>query len=301
VPPCRGIPTHSHQPIHADANPWAFGLNPLAILCWIFGRGDYRFWLHAMPVTESNPTAAGSPKSSPAKENLLLNLACNVILPGLVLSKLSRPERLGPLWALVAALALPLGYGVWDWMKRRHWNLFSTLGITGTLATGGMSLGSHFGWWQATALWFAIKEAAIPLIIGLSIPLTLRSETPLVKTLLYNDQLMDTAKVAEVLRERRAEGAFERLLRESSWLLSLSFLISSALNFFLALWLLKAVPNSPEWNEQLGRMNWLSWPVIVIPSTGMMMWALFRLMNGIQRLTGLPQEQLFRGQPPKPN
>ena len=132
-----------------------------AILCWIFGRGDYRFWLHAMLVTESNPTAAGSPKSSPAKENLLLNLACNVILPGLVLSKLSRPERLGPLWALVAALALPLGYGVWDWMKRRHWNLFSTLGITGTLATGGMSLGSHFGWWQATALWFAIKEAAM--------------------------------------------------------------------------------------------------------------------------------------------
>jgi hypothetical protein len=174
-------------------------------------------------------------------------------------------------------------------MKRRHWNLFSTLGIAGTLATGGMSLGSHFGWWQATALWFAIKEAAIPLIIGLSIPLTLRSETPLVKTLLYNDQLMDTAKVAEVLRERRAEGAFERLLRESSWLLSVSFLISSALNFFLALWLLKAVP------------NWLSWPVIVIPSTGMMMWALFRLMNGIHRLTGLPQEQLFRGQPPKPN
>jgi hypothetical protein len=253
-----------------------------------------------MPVTESNPTTAGSPKNSPAKENLLLNLACNVILPGLVLSKLSQPERLGPLWALVAALALPLGYGLWDWMKRRHWNLFSTLGIAGTLATGGMSLGSHFGWWQATALWFAIKEAAIPLIIGLSIPLTLRSETPLVKTLLYNDQLMDTAKVAEELRLRNAEAAFERLLRESSWLLSVSFLLSSVLNFFLAIWLLKAAPNSPEWNEQLGRMNWLSWPVIVIPSTGMMMWALFRLMNGIQRLTGLPPEQLFRGQhPPK--
>jgi len=159
-----------------------------------------------------------------------------------------------------------------------------------------MALGGHFGWWQATALWFAIKEAAIPLIIGLSIPLTLRSETPLVKTLLYNDQLMDTTRVAEELRQRNAEASFERLLREASWLLSVSFLLSSALNFFLAIWLLKAVPNSPEWNEQLGRMNWLSWPVIVIPSTGMMMWALFRLMNGIQRLTGLPPEHLFRGQ-----
>jgi hypothetical protein len=47
-----------------------------------------------MPVTESNPSAAGSPKSSPTNENLLLNLACNVILPGLVLSKLSQPQRL---------------------------------------------------------------------------------------------------------------------------------------------------------------------------------------------------------------
>ena len=255
-----------------------------------------------MPATAPDPTTApNAPRpGAPAKENLLLNLACNVVLPGLVLSKLSQPERLGPLWALVAALALPLGYGLWDWMKRRHWNLFSTLGIAGTLATGGTALGSHFGWWQATALWFAIKEAAIPLIIGLSIPLTLRSETPLVRTLLYNDQLMDTAKVAEELRQRSAEASFERLLREASWLLSVSFLVSSALNFFLAIWILKAVPNSPEWNEQLGRMNWLSWPVIVIPSTGMMMWALFRLMNGIQRLTGLPPEQLFRGQhPPK--
>ena len=270
------------------------------ILCWIFERGDDRFWGHAMPATEPHMTAAPR-TAAPAKESLLLNLACNVILPGLVLSKLSQPQRLGPLWALVAALALPLGYGLWDWMKRRQWNMFSTLGIAGTLATGGMSLGTHFGWWQATALWFAIKEAAIPLLIGLSIPLTLRSKTPLVKTLLYNDQLMDTAKVAEELRHRKAEASFERLLREASWLLSLSFFLSSALNFFLAIWLLKAVPNSPEWNEQLGRMNWLSWPVIVIPSTGMMMWALFRLMNGIQRLTGLPQEQLFRGQPPKPN
>ena len=108
-----------------------------------------------MPATEPHLPAAPAP-AAPAKENLLLNLACNVFLPGLVLSKLSQPQRLGPLWALVAALALPLGYGLWDWMKRRHWNLFSTLGIAGTLATGGMSLGGHFGWWKATALWFAI-------------------------------------------------------------------------------------------------------------------------------------------------
>jgi hypothetical protein len=55
----------------------------------------------------------------------------------------------------------------------------------------------------------------------------------------------------------------------------------------------------------LGPVGGLYVDVVFTPSStsvrSMMMWALFRLMNGIQRLTGLPQEQLFRGQPPKPN
>jgi hypothetical protein len=234
---------------------------------------------------------------APPRENILLNLACNVFLPGLVLTRLSAPARLGPLWALVLALALPLGYGLWDYLRRRQWNFFSGLGIAGTLATGGMSLGTHFGWWRATAPWFAVKEAAIPLLIGLAIPLSLRGRTPLVRTLLFNEQVLDTPRIDEALRRRDAVPAFEKLLREASWLLAASFLASAVLNFLLAMWLLRAEPNSEEWNRQLGRMNWLSWPVIVAPSMAMMVWALFRLMNGVQGLTGLKSEEMFH--PPR--
>jgi hypothetical protein len=256
-------------------------------------------------MSDTSSTAKSRPK-----ENLIANLVCNVFLPGFILTKFSGTGQsaekakglldglyaklaVGPLWALVIALSLPLGYGLWDWMRRREWNIFSTLGIVGTLATGSLGLGTHFGWWKATALWYAIKEAAIPLLIGLSIPLTLSSKTPLVRKLIYNDQVLDTQRIAAALRERNAESSFDALLRGSSILLAISFIISAALNFFLAMWLLKAEPNTEEWNAQLGRMNWLSWPVIVVPSMAMMIWALFRLMNGIQKLTGLKPDDMF--------
>lgn len=245
----------------------------------------------------SPPTFTASP---PVRENLLLNLACNVFLPGLILDKLSKAERLGPLWAMVVAIALPLGYGLWDWSRRRQWNFFSTLGIAGIVASGGLGLGTHLGWWKATALWYAIKEASIPALIGLAIPLFFRTRSPLIWSLLYNDQILNTARIAEALKLRNAQPAFDRLLVQSSWLLTASFILSAALNFMLAIWLLKAEPASEEWNQQLGRMSWLSWPIIVVPSMGMMMWALFRLMNGIQKVTGLKTDDIFNTPPPKP-
>ena len=255
-----------------------------------FGFPSCILTLNLLPLNMSSLTAPAAP---PVRENLLLNLACNVFLPGLILDKLSKAERLGPLWALVVAIALPLGYGLWDWSRRRQWNFFSTLGIAGTFASGGLGLGTHLGWWKATALWYAIKEASIPALIGLAIPLSLRTRSPLIRSLLYNDQILNTARIADALKVRNAQSAFDRLLVQSSWLLTASFILSAALNFILALWLLKAEPASEEWNQQLGRMSWMSWPIIVVPSMGMMMWALFRLMNGIQKVTGLKTDDIF--------
>ncbi len=255
-----------------------------------FGFPSCILTLNLLPLNMSTLTAPAAP---PVRENLLLNLACNVFLPGLILDKLSKAERLGPLWALVVAIALPLGYGLWDWSRRRQWNFFSTLGIAGTFASGGLGLGTHWGWWKATALWYAIKEASIPALIGLAIPLSLRTRSPLIRSLLYNDQILNTARIADALKVRNAQSAFDRLLVQSSWLLTASFILSAALNFILALWLLKAEPASEEWNQQLGRMSWMSWPIIVVPSMGMMMWALFRLMNGIQKVTGLKTDDIF--------
>jgi len=52
-------------------------------------------------------------------------------------------------------------------------------------------------------------------------------------------------------------------------------------------------------NEQLGRMNLLSWPVIVLPCMAVTMFVLWRLLSGFSKLTGLELEEIFHGAKPK--
>lgn len=241
------------------------------------------------PVPAAPQPAGATPvrRPAPPKENLWINILCNVVLPGYLLSQLSKEGRLGPAWGLVCALAVPVGYGLWDLYKRRTWNALSILGFISVLLTGVLGL------MKANALWIAVKEAAIPLLIGLAIPISLRTRQPLVRSLLYNDQVLDTARIHEALVARQNVGAFERLLVRASWILSTSFLGSAVLNYGLARWLLTAAPGTEEFNAQLGKMNWLSWPVIVVPMMAVMFYALFGLIKGIEGLTGMKGEDLF--------
>ncbi len=242
-------------------------------------------------VASSPFSAVSTPP--PKRENLLVNLVCNIAIPALVLSKLSAPERLGPVVALVAALAFPLGYGVWDFLQRRQANFVSIIGFVSVLLTGGLGL------MQVGGFWFAVKEAAVPTVIGAAVLLSLKSKRPLVNTFLYNDQVIDVPKVDAALAARGARNQFNQLMVTSSYLLTLSFAVSAVLNFGLARYLLTETPGTPEFNGQLARMQVLSWPVIVVPSMAMTLYALWRLMSGLQKLTGLTLEELFHPQAKK--
>ena len=231
--------------------------------------------------------------ASPKQENVGINLLCNAILPGFLLSYLSEERRLGPVWGLVVSLSIPLGYGVWDLWTWRRMNVISIIGVAGTLLTGAL------GPLKTGGFWIAVKEAAVPAILGLAIPMTLRTKQPLVRTLLYNDSVLDTQRIHSALEVRRNVSAFDNLLNSVSWVLAASLLLSAVLNFGLARWLLTAPPGTPEFNAQLGKMNWLSWPVIMLPSTAITFYALFALMRGVETLTGLDRDELFRHQPAK--
>ncbi|MET0262723.1 MAG: VC0807 family protein [Rariglobus sp.] len=228
------------------------------------------------------------------KENLLLNLVFNILIPTLVLSKLSKDTLLGPVLGLVVALAFPLGYGAGDFIQRRKANLISIIGFASVLLTGGLGL-MHVG-----GMGFAIKEAAVPTIIGLAVLLSLKTKSPLVRTMLYNEQVIDVERVDKSLNFKGNRKDFDRLLVNASYLLAFSFLISAVLNFGLARYLLKSPSGTAEFNAELGKMHFLSWPVIVIPSMAMMMFALWRLLSGIKKLTGLELDEIFRTPAEKP-
>ncbi len=228
------------------------------------------------------------------QENLLLNLVFNIALPALVLSNLSAPTRLGPAIGLVVALSFPVGYGVWDFFRRRQANFISIVGFLSVLLTGGLGL-MHIG-----GMGFAIKEAAVPTVIAIAVLVSLKTKRPLVHSLLYNEQVIDVTRVDAALTARGTQRGFERLMITSSYLLTVSFLLSAVLGFGLARNILVSPAGTPEFNAELGKMHWLSWPVIVLPSMAMTMFALWRLLNGLKKLTGLTLDEIFHSGPKKP-
>ncbi len=221
-------------------------------------------------------------------ENPFINLMFSVVLPSIILTKASTPDRLGPVYGLLVALAFPLGYSLYDFAQRREFSFITGLGIASTMLTGLFAL------FELPTDWIAVKEASIPLLIGVAILVSTRTSSPLVKKVLYNENVINVDLVEERLESHHQKLGFEKLLQQSSYLLAGSFLFSAILNFALARLLLHSPPGTPEFNEQLGKMNALSWPVIALPSTAILMFALWRLMKGIQGLTGLQMEQVLK-------
>jgi hypothetical protein len=233
------------------------------------------------------------PAPAPKRENLLINLICNVALPTLILTKFSGESALGPNLGLVVALAFPVAYGVQDFVRRRRVNFISAIGFASVLISGG------FGLMHLDGFWFAVKEAAIPSIIGCAVLLSMRAKLPLVQEILYNPQLLNTAKIEAQLDERGTRTEFGRLMRAASRLLALSFFVSAVLNYGLARYLLKSPAGTEAFNNELGKMHLWNWPVIVLPSMAMMMFALWRFVRGLQQATGLTLDELVQEQPKK--
>ncbi|MFT7300158.1 MAG: putative integral membrane protein [Porticoccus sp.] len=220
-------------------------------------------------------------------ESLLLNLAFNIIIPTLILTKLSGDDYLGTRMAIVIALAFPVIYGLKDFVTLKRLNFFSILGVVSILLTGGISL------MELDPVYIAIKEATIPAIFGLATIVSLKTPYPLVKTFLYNDKILQTDRIAEALDENGNNKSFEKCLANASLLVAGSFFLSSILNYILATVLITSQPGTVEFNEQLGKMTALSFPVIAIPAMLVLMGALFYLFRGVTKLTGLKLEEVI--------
>ncbi len=223
----------------------------------------------------------------PKKHNILANLGFNIIIPTLILTKLSGDDYLGPMYSIVVALAFPVIYGVRDYLQTSKANFFSALGIISVLLTGSMSL------LQLDPQYIAIKEAAIPALFGLATLFSLRTKYPLVRTFLYNDQLMQIDKVSKALEQHQSSAAFEKKLTVASYIIAGSFFLSSVLNYVLAKVILVSPPGTTAFTEELGKMTALSWPVIAVPSTLILMATLFYLLSQIKKLTHLEFEDIF--------
>lgn len=241
-----------------------------------------------LPGGMASPFTRGVNSTRPKPENVLLNLVCNLVVPSFVLIWLSKDHLLGPVWGLIVALAFPLGYGSYDLATRKKTNFLSVVGFISVLLSGSLTL------LKVGAIWFAVKDAVLPTLIGLTVLASLRSKTPLIRELFYNDQIIDLDRVDAALDAREKHGEFENLLRRASIGLALTFIASAPVGFALARSILTSPPGTPEFNAELGKMHWLMPLVIAVPSVIAMMVVLWRLINGLARLTGLTTDEILK-------
>ncbi|UTW09427.1 VC0807 family protein [Pseudomonas benzenivorans] len=233
-------------------------------------------------MTPTTPKPAATHKPRP-----LIDLLVSILIPSLILMKLSGESRLGADGALVLALAFPLGWGALELIKYRKFNFIALLGLISVLLTGGIGL------LKLDNQWLAIKEAAVPGLIGIAVLVSTYTRYPLIRTMLLNKAVLDVDKIHQRLEQGGHTAAFEaRLLRATYWL-SGTFFFSSVMNYVLAKWIVISPAGSEAFNAELGRMNLLSYPMIAIPSMIMLMAIFYYLWRTIHGLTGLKLEDIM--------
>lgn len=228
------------------------------------------------------------PEIQPEKrENLLLNIALNIIIPTVILTKFSGEQALGAKFGIIVALAFPISYGIYDFFRARKINFFSALGVVSIVLTGGISL------LQLDPQYIAIKEATIPALFGIATVISLYTPYPLVRTFIYNDKIVQLKRVDEALEKHGSKQAFDTSLRNASLMVACSFFLSSALNYGLARYLLVSPPGTEAFNAELGKMTALSFPVISVPAMLVLLATAWYLFRSITRLTHLSLEEII--------
>jgi intracellular septation protein A len=219
--------------------------------------------------------------------NTLLELIFNIVIPSVILMKLSGGEYLGSVYALIVALLFPLGYGLYDFIKNGSMNFISLLGFLSTLLTGGIGL------FELDVEWLAIKEAAIPSVIGAVVLISGFWGKPLIAKILLNPILFNLDLIYQTLLDYDKTDEFKAKIQLANHLLSITFVFSATMNYLLAKWVVISPAGTTEFNEQLGKMTMLSYPVIAIPSMIMLSAIMFYVVKSVMKLTGLKLEQIL--------
>jgi hypothetical protein len=203
-------------------------------------------------------------KQSPPPENPLLSLLINILLPVIVLNK--GAHYLSPKYTLAIAVCFPLIYGAQDYIRRRHKNYVSLMGLFNILLT------ASFAVFNLTGIWFAFKDASLPGLLGVLVFGSAFTKNPAARMMFCNPHILKMDLIDQELMKHGKQIEFDALLRRTTIWLSGSFFVSAVANFFLARHIFENIDPTLEQdaqlkilNEQLAHMTWMGYVVIALP------------------------------------
>lgn len=235
------------------------------------------------------------------QDHPLANIMWNVLIPIVALSFLGKNGdkiwHIGPIAGMLVAVSLPVIYGVHHLIKTRKPNFFSILGIVSILLTGGIAIMAYKdnGTVDAAApLWFALKEAAIPFVFGVTIFASHWTKTPLIRVFLYNPDFFDIQSIEKRINEKSAEADYKKLIFSGTLLLAGSFFLSMVMNYFLALHFLTENTGSQEdFNDGVAKLTGWGFAVIGLPMLVILMVIMWRFVSSLKKITGMQNDQIL--------
>ncbi|MCK4564944.1 MAG: MFS transporter [Verrucomicrobia bacterium] len=226
-------------------------------------------------------------KEKAKQQNPLVSIAINIVIPVVILSFLSKEKYLGPVWSLVVGLLFPIGYGLHTLVKERKADFMSIIGIISVVLTGAVGISG------LPKEYMAIKEAAIPLLLGVAIVGSLKTPFPLIKKIMMTEALFDVERLKGALKEKGTEAKFEKRLVGLTWGFASSMFLSAGLNYTLVMIVLKSPPGTDGYTAELGKIMWMGFIVVMIPCMIIMIWVLNKLFDTLMELTGLKLNDLL--------
>ena len=228
------------------------------------------------------------------KENPLANIGFNIVIPTLFLNKGGEWTSLTPFPVLLTALAFPFIYGLKDLISDKKINFISVLGLLNIGLTGGLAL------LETEGIFFAIKEAAIPLVLGFFCILSVPLKKPVMEWFLFSSSFFNKKLIEEKLIYKKERKNFQKLMNQSTLFLSSSFFLSAFLNFWIALSIFLEEINSTLSssdianirNKQIADMTWKGYIFIALPLMFITALILIWLFKKLNQLTGLSLEEM---------
>jgi hypothetical protein len=211
----------------------------------------------------------------------------NIALPIAILFLLSDEDRLGPLPALLLAVAIPAVYGIVELLRTRKVNAMSVMGIVSVLLTGVI------GVFQLDSGLFAVKEALVPLGFAALLLISNRSDFPLVKLLF--DVVQRKERVERAVHAVGGEAAYRRHIERSGAIWAGIMALSGVMKFTLASIIVTADAGTKAFNTELATYEVVQIPTSMLITMVLILALIWSIGRGTGRIIDLPPSQVLRG------
>lgn len=213
-------------------------------------------------------------------KKFIIDFFVSVLIPFIILTYFSAEDKLGIELSLVFSAAIPLVHGIYDYQQKKKVNYFSLLGLIGVILTpiiGLLGLNNN---------WLAVKETLIPLIIGIALIALKGSKIDFISLIIdgtHNKKQLN-------FKNGYSLENYSKIYDKAFYWVCSSFFLSAILNYIFVKLMVTSNPGTIEYNQELGRMTFISFIVIGICSSLVIVLSVFWFVSRLEKITNQNKE-----------